>query len=131
MAADWREQAACRGKEGFTGIGIWLTRENLAARALCDICPVRVDCDTEYQDTDPTLRTSVIAAGKVYDSHGQVRRSVARLRTPRVETSRVCAAHDCTANLAGTHGRTQYCSEQCRQRASRRREALRYLAGVA
>lgn len=86
-AAEWREQAACAGEwrkmsseadDPFFNIqNPYLTAQALA---LCASCPVRVQCQTEYNDIDAnsTYAVTGVWAGEV---HGSTRRKPRPTRT--------------------------------------------------
>lgn len=108
MSGDWRDDAACRGKDPT----MWDTPQARAgqaettvvaarhALAVCAGCPVAVDCHLESTANRPL---GVIRAGIAYDDYG------------------IPANHcqHCGAPILGRNGRAaDYCTDLCQSRAA-------------
>jgi WhiB family redox-sensing transcriptional regulator len=102
----WVAQAACRG----VPLEVFFPATNKddgppyeKARAICAVCPVRVDCATHYMATEPNHDRHGFAGGmSPRERRGLYRK---RLRAPRAPRCGHCGGR-------GTPG-LPYCSGQC------------------
>lgn len=113
-AEDWRRFGLCgpHNADKFTHSGRELSAENLEALALCGLCPVRDNCETDVLATHPGLRRQIIAAGLVFTEAGHVREQLVAAANP--------CAH-CGQEFMTRHRMNRYCKDDCRRAAAAER----------
>ncbi|MHD0300136.1 WhiB family transcriptional regulator [Rhodococcus qingshengii] len=137
----WRNQAACRGVDGFERphTGEWATEE---PRLLCAICPVKRECATAALTSGSTLDAiastpadDVIAAGVVCEGDDRTARALQAViesreykpRQPIPEHCKTCGWKLCSEKVAlavGTiphhsNGICTLCYQKARYRQTR------------
>lgn len=113
----WRLRATCpqENPDWWITEGGYLSLNNQRAQGICNrICPVRAECDAEYQKTRPALRRNTIAGGRVYDQHGQPAANVRTAARKVASPARKCRRPECTVWLpAGCRVDQKYHSAEC------------------
>lgn len=106
---DWRERAACRGKDPdwWELVGGKETAGNLKARRICGGCPVSVEC---RELADQTGSWGMIFAGQAYSKPRYL------TVTPMQSTCKHCARP-----ILITKAYTVYCSPLCRSAANKKK----------